>query len=130
VNSCCFSPDGSRILSAASDRILKLWDLEGRCIVTFQGHQKEVNSCCFSPDGSRILSASSDGTLHLWNLDGTVERIFSVWEEQWYTAFFRNNQLEKIMGTEMSWKMANLAKDGKTWSLDETGCFEWVPAEY
>jgi hypothetical protein len=81
-------------------------------------------------DGSRILSASADGTLRLWNLDGTVERIFAAGRSQWYTAFFRNNQLKKIIGTELSWKMANLAKDGKTWTLDETGCFAWVPAQY
>ncbi len=167
VIGCCFSLDGSSILSVADDYILKLWDMKGQCFATFQtdkegrvfassfyrdifsfsyyddnlklldteGHCIQVfqkyksNERCFSPNGSRILSVN-DGTLRLWNLDGTVERIFAAWEEQWYTAFFRNNQLEKIIGTEMSWKMAHFAKDGKTWTLDETGCFEWVPAQY
>ncbi len=130
VNDCCFSSDGCRILSASDDKTIKIWELDGRCIQTFKGHEDKVRSCCFSPDGTRILSASEDGTLRLWSLDGTVERIFSAWEEQWYTAFFRNNQLEKIIGTELSWKMAHFVKDGKTWTLDETGCFEWVPAQY
>ena len=130
IRSCCFSPDGSRILSAASDKTLKLWDVTGQCLRTFEGHKGEVNSCCFSPDGTFIISVSWDGTLRLWLLDGTVERISAAWEEQWYTAFFNNNQLEKIIGTEMSWKMAHFAKDGKTWTLDQTGCFEWVPAQY
>ena len=110
--------------------MVRIWDQKAKCINIVQGHKSSVLSCAFSPNGKHILSASADGTLRLWNLDGTVERIFSAWEEQWYTAFFRNNQLEKIIGTEMSWKMANLAKDGKTWTLDETGCFEWVPARY
>ena len=126
---CAFSPDGSRILSAADDSTLKLWDLKGNCIKTMQEHEGGVKSCAFSPDGKHLLSAADDG-LRLWRLDGTVERIFSAWNEQWYTAFFNNNQLEKIIGTEMSWKMANLAKDGKTWHMDELDCFEWVPAEY
>ncbi|WP_420208297.1 NACHT domain-containing protein [Candidatus Electronema sp. JC] len=130
VQSCCFSPDGSRILSASDDNTLKLWDMAGHCLLTFQGHEGRVRSCAFSPDGQCVLSASFDGTLRLWRLDGTLERIFAAERGQWYAAFFSSNQLEKIIGTELSWKMANFAKDGKTWTLDETGCFEWVPAQY
>src|SRR5664279_1778676 len=53
VNSCAFSPDGRRIVSASRDNTLKIWDAEsGAELATLTGH-----NCAFSPDGRRIVSA-------------------------------------------------------------------------
>jgi WD40 repeat protein len=38
VWSANFSPDGKQIVSASSDKSLKLWDLAGNCLQTFVGH--------------------------------------------------------------------------------------------
>ena len=129
VWSCCFSPQGDHILSASADNTLKLWDLHGKCLHTFQGHDNSVRSCCFSPQGDRILSASADNTTRLWNLkDGTTACILASSREQWYSAIFNNNCLQKITGTELAWKMANLARDGKGWFLDELAYFSYHSA--
>ena len=79
VMCCCFSPDGSTILSCAYDKTLKLWRTrDGSLISTLNGHTNyvtttsswfsftQVTCCCFSPDGSTILSGSGDKTLKLW----------------------------------------------------------------
>ena len=78
---CCFSPDGSTILSGSDDCMLKLWRTrDGSLINTLNGHTLAVKQnhfhfgshvtqvlcCCFSPDGSTILSGSDDKTLKLW----------------------------------------------------------------
>lgn len=79
ISSVTLSPIGSCILTASWDCTAKLWDwdktakhgtLEGRCLVTLQGHAGLVHSAAFNPAGDRIITASSDNTAKLWDLDG------------------------------------------------------------
>ena len=88
VMCCCFSPDGSTILSGSHDHTLKLWrTCDGSLINTLNGHTNSVTAthfnlgshitqvwcCCFSPDGSTILSGANDNTLKLWRTcDGSL----------------------------------------------------------
>jgi WD40 repeat protein/energy-coupling factor transporter ATP-binding protein EcfA2 len=70
VMSASFSPQGNTIATASADKIVKLWNLNGREIKTLKGHQALVNSVIFSPDGQTIASASDDKTVKLWSLKG------------------------------------------------------------
>ena len=88
VYCCCFSPDGSTILSGSWDKTLRLWRTrDGSLINTLNGHTETVTTtslslgshvtqvvcCCFSPDGYTILSGSWDKTLKLWRTrDGSL----------------------------------------------------------
>jgi len=65
VNGCAFSPDGKLIVSASSDRTLKVWEVSGR-VRTLRDHSDSVLSCAFSPDGDLIVSASADGKVKVW----------------------------------------------------------------
>jgi eukaryotic-like serine/threonine-protein kinase len=63
-----FSPDGSRIASASSDFMVKVWDVAtGQKTLTLCGHIGTVTGVGFSPDGSQIASASSDKTVRIWD---------------------------------------------------------------
>jgi WD40 repeat protein len=71
VWSVAFSPQGDTIVSASSDKTVRLWDLQGNPIgKPFQGHEDSVWSVAFSPQGDTIVSASSDKTVRLWDLQG------------------------------------------------------------
>ncbi|HYT47911.1 MAG TPA: TIR domain-containing protein, partial [Burkholderiales bacterium] len=68
VNSAAFSPDGSRIVTASTDRTARIWDAaSGKEIAVLRGHEDTVISAAFSPDGSRIVTASGDRTARIWD---------------------------------------------------------------
>jgi NB-ARC domain/WD domain, G-beta repeat/Trypsin-like peptidase domain len=70
VIDCAVSPDGQLIVSASSDRTLKVWDaLTGQLLRTLEGHSDSVSGCAFSPGGQLIVSASYDSTLKVWDAE-------------------------------------------------------------
>lgn len=69
VSACAFSPDEQMILSAYTDKSLKLWDLNGNCLKIFRGHTDYVRTCAFHPNSKIALSGARDHTLKLWNTE-------------------------------------------------------------
>jgi WD40 repeat protein len=68
VNSVAFSPDGSRIVTASSDRTAHILNARsGELIASLLGHEDAVRSAAFSPDGIRIVTASFDRTARIWD---------------------------------------------------------------
>ncbi|MGD9359086.1 MAG: TIR domain-containing protein [Desulfobacterales bacterium] len=66
--------DGSRLVTAANDGSLRLWDADfGRLIAALEFHQKPITHVEFSPDGSRLLSVAFDGTVKLWDASSAHE---------------------------------------------------------
>jgi len=68
VDSVCFSPDGSRIISGSRNTI-QIWDVNTtRKIMTIHDvNMSGINSICSSPDGTRIVSGSNDGGVRVWD---------------------------------------------------------------
>ena len=68
VCSVAFSPDGTTLASASSDKTLRIWNAaKGTCLRTLTGHTNTVWSVAFSPDGKTLASASDDKTLRIWD---------------------------------------------------------------
>ena len=57
VSHATFSPDGTRILTASSDKTAKLWDAASGELIVSLAHQDYIRHATFSPDGARILTA-------------------------------------------------------------------------
>ncbi|HAG85168.1 MAG TPA: hypothetical protein DCL61_29470, partial [Cyanobacteria bacterium UBA12227] len=112
VYSISFSPDGQMIASASGDGTVKLWELDGTLLHTFQANRVGLYSVSFSPDGQTIISAGADGILKLWKLDGTLLHTFEGHGGGTYSVNFSpNGQV-----------IASAGDDGavKIWKLDGT----------
>ncbi len=69
VYSVAFSPDKSLLVSASSDKLVRIWDVKnGKLLFAIKAHKQAVNHAEFSPNGKIIVSASSDKTVKLWNV--------------------------------------------------------------
>ncbi|MET9030879.1 TIR domain-containing protein [Nocardia sp. NPDC004168] len=69
VESVAYSPHGTVIVSAGTDRTVRVWDSSNQDPIgePMVGHGGAVVSASFVPGTARILSAGIDGTLRLWN---------------------------------------------------------------
>ena len=67
VFSTAFSPDGGQVVSGCDDGVVRVWDLSGRRINRYEGHQRAVTSVAYSPNGRWIVSGSLDRTARLWD---------------------------------------------------------------
>ena len=73
VNGVIFSPDGTRLATASSDKTAKVWDAEsGKELLTLS-HSGFVNDVVFSLDGKRLATASSDQTAKVWDAESGKE---------------------------------------------------------
>lgn len=73
VVDCAFFPDGSTVLSASQDGIIRLWDIaSGDEVASFGNYTSSfrhgVFCCSLSRDGSIIASGWADGNVAIWDL--------------------------------------------------------------
>lgn len=104
-----FSPDGKTIATASYDNTVKLWNSNGKEILTLK-HTSLVADVSFSPNGQIIATASRDGTAKLWNRQGKfLANLTGHKGNVWSVSFSPNGQ---TIAT------ASADKTVKLWSLD------------
>jgi WD40 repeat protein len=67
-----FTPDGRRLASATSDRIIRIWDVAEKTeLCHFRGHEGEGWALAFLPDRNTLVSACDIGTACFWDVTST-----------------------------------------------------------
>jgi WD40 repeat protein len=70
INSVILLPDDRRLVSAAEDRSVRVWDIQtGSELMQLEGHAAgSVNTMALSPDGESFATGGDDGTVRLWDV--------------------------------------------------------------
>ena len=85
-SSLTWSPDGKRIASNSSDRVMRIWETEnGKMIKNFTGFLF-YNSVCWSPDGSRIAFSTSDYAVSICNANNYQITSTLLGHKKWVTS--------------------------------------------
>lgn len=61
-----FNPDGKRLATAGSDKVVRLWDVETGKELTALPSPDQVTVIAFSPDGKSLAAGSKDGSVRIW----------------------------------------------------------------
>lgn len=88
VQAVIFSPNGETLASAGRDNTVKLWQPDGKPLLTLNGHRDVVWGVAFSPDSQTIASASRDRTVRLWDLKGKALQVLQGHEGDVYKVSF------------------------------------------
>ncbi|MEZ6063856.1 MAG: M56 family metallopeptidase [Planctomycetaceae bacterium] len=72
-----FSPDGTEILTADGDGIVRIWHARSGQVRTMLRHNDSVRAIAASTDGRLICSNSTDDTIRLWNAE-TGQQLVSL----------------------------------------------------
>ncbi|HEU4409448.1 MAG TPA: protein kinase [Polyangiaceae bacterium] len=115
VRSAAFSPDGKRLVTASSDKLVRVFDADapGKPLV-LRGHDDGVIAAAFSPDGTRLVTGARDKTVRVWRADGTGEPLVLRGHEQGVFAASFSPDGTRILS-------ASNDKTLRIWSADGTG---------
>ncbi|WP_299463142.1 WD40 repeat domain-containing protein [uncultured Microscilla sp.] len=110
VATAVFSPNGSYLVTASSDKTAKVWSVTGRLIATLRGHKDFIRTAVFSKNNQYIVTASGDNTAKIWSTRGQLLHTLSGHTNSVYSASFSPDGKKVITGSE----------DGtaKIWSFD------------
>jgi len=120
VSSCCFAPDGKKILSGSLDWNLILWDVQGRLLRRFKGHSSSITSCTFSPDGNTIVSSSLDNTIILW--DTATSNSIGMLEEH------KHRVRSATVSRDGNTLLSSSGQTMKLWNMKTRNCLQTLRA--
>ncbi len=78
VFSLQYSRDGSRLVSAGGDSLVKVWDAAKRSeIAVLEGHTAQVLSAAFNTNATQVVSGGADRQVKVWDI-ATREKVTSL----------------------------------------------------
>ena len=73
-----FSRDGSQLVTAGGDRLIRVWEVATRKeIATLEGHTAQVLTAAFNSNATQVVSGGADKELKVWDI-ASREKIISL----------------------------------------------------
>ena len=101
LTSVAFSPDSRRLLTTATDQIVRVWDAAtGTRLHDLVGHGNIVFCAAYSPDGKRIASGGRDDNVRIWDAE-TFEPVARLGghEDYIYSLAWRADSQQLLSGS-------------------------------
>lgn len=64
-----YSRDGKYLVTAGTDRVVRLFDAKAKELKKFEGHTGQVYVARFTPDGKHVVSSGIDNFTRLWEVE-------------------------------------------------------------
>ncbi len=72
------SRDGTRLVTAGGDKVIKIWDLAARKeLARLEGHGAQVLAVAFNADATQVVSGGADKELNVWEVQ-TREKVATL----------------------------------------------------
>lgn len=75
VTAIAYSPDGTLLASGSGDKFIRLWDMQGNLLKSFEGHTKIISGVAFILDGKALVSSCYDRTIRVWDMEGNSSKV-------------------------------------------------------
>lgn len=69
LNGLAYTSNGSLIVGASSDGIVRVWDTQGKLVRSMGPVGQALSTVAISPDNQFVLAGGTSGLLELWRLD-------------------------------------------------------------
>lgn len=66
INDAKFNREGSRLITASSDKTARIWDTSSGSMLALLEHPDTVNAAAFNPYGDCVATASRDNKVRIW----------------------------------------------------------------
>jgi WD40 repeat protein len=88
ISALAFSPDGTRLVSGASDFTVKVWQVvTGKELLSFKEHRDMVQDVAWSANGQRIASVGRDAVLKVIQSEGALAPSTDKWDLLYHDSF-------------------------------------------
>lgn len=116
-NSVIISNDQKYILTSSTDRVARLFDMEGKLLATLTGHKSSVTAAYFSYDDKKIYTFSEDKTIRIWDKEGNEHGVY----------FGHTLPVNNAVMNSTNKKIYSCSDDGtiRTW-LTPSSIYEWM----
>ena len=116
LTSITMSPDGKKILTTSFDSTARVFDLQGRQLMTIDGHKAILWTADFAPDGSGFLTAGSDCNVMVWDSVGNCVSTLRGHDSDVYCAKFSPDGKMVVS--------SGIDNTARLWSVDGSQCKE------